>query len=109
MNTMTDVGEQRILLEGYSITPPPYVVELDQHEIGSALQSALERMTGRRTVPNVLVSGRSIGGGDDVADLDNDDKLKSTILAMAGKRIMKIEKLAPADDGPQKAEMKFKA
>ena len=100
---------QRILLDEYSITPPPYVVELDTHEIGSALQAALQRMTGRRTVPNVLVSGRSIGGGDDVEDLDNESKLKSTILAMAGKRIMKIEKLAKADEEPEKAEMKFKA
>lgn len=103
---------QRILLGDYSITPPPYVVELDEHDMGSALQSALARMTGRKTVPNVLVNGRSIGGGDDVEELDDEDKLKSTLLAMAGKRIMKIERSPRSEEeeeGSKKSEMKFKA
>ncbi|KAJ5909087.1 hypothetical protein N7495_001769 [Penicillium taxi] len=74
-----------ILLEGYSITPKPLVVELDQHPIGPQIQSLLAQKTGRSTVPNVLVNGKSIGGGDDIASLDQSDDLASTLQGMVGK------------------------
>ncbi|KAJ6150810.1 hypothetical protein N7470_007404 [Penicillium chermesinum] len=35
-----------ILLEGYEISPKPYVVELDQHRLGADLQSLLAETTG---------------------------------------------------------------
>ena len=82
-----------ILLEKYKIVPAPYVVELDQHELGPGLQSALHKSTGRRTVPNVLISGRSIGGGDDIAQLDQDGELIEKVRKMGGKRIMEATKL----------------
>lgn len=63
-------------------------------------------MTGRRTVPNVLINGKSIGGGDDVAELHDEDKLASKISTMGGKRIVKIERL---EEDAKKTEMKFKA
>ncbi|KAI9827525.1 MAG: hypothetical protein M1832_004875 [Thelocarpon impressellum] len=81
-----------ILLEKYKIVPPPYVEELDVHPLGAALQDALLKTTGRRTVPNVLVNGRSIGGGDDVAKLDRDGELSEKIKKMGGKRIMEAGK-----------------
>ncbi|KAI9840628.1 MAG: hypothetical protein M1837_001397 [Sclerophora amabilis] len=77
-----------ILVEKYKIVPSPFVVELNEHPLGEQLQNALEKTTGRRTVPNVLVSGKSIGGGDDVAELDNTGQLIDKIRKMAGKRIM---------------------
>ena len=52
------------------------------------MQDTLERMTGRRTVPNVLVNGKSIGGGDEVAALDSGNDLIGKIKDMGGKRIM---------------------
>lgn len=55
--------------------------------MGPALQAALEKSTGRRTVPNVLVNGRSIGGGDDIQVLDETSALIDKIKTMAGKRI----------------------
>ena len=72
--------------------PAPYVEELDLHPLGSALQDALLKTTGRRTVPNVLISGRSIGGGDDVAKLDRDGELEDKIRKMGGKRVMEVKK-----------------
>lgn len=39
------------------------VVELDQRSDGGAIQAALENLTGQRTVPNVFIGGKSIGGG----------------------------------------------
>ncbi|KAB8259604.1 ribosomal protein L6, alpha-beta domain-containing protein [Aspergillus pseudonomiae] len=82
-----------ILLDKYSIVPAPYVVELDQHALGQPLQALLAENTGRRTVPNVLVSGRSIGGGDEVAALDEKDELASTLKTMGGQWVQEGWKL----------------
>ena len=80
-----------ILLEKYTIVPTPYVIELDEHRLGSQLQAALEKSTGRRTVPNILINGRSIGGGDDVQKLDLDGQLVGKVKSMGGKRIMEAK------------------
>lgn len=61
------------------------MVELDKHPMGQELQSLLADSTGRRTVPNVLIGGRSIGGGDDTAALDEKGELAATVKAMGGK------------------------
>ncbi|KAF2815760.1 glutaredoxin [Mytilinidion resinicola] len=82
-----------ILLQQYKIVPPPYVVELDKHPLGPALQAALAKSTGRHTVPNVLINGRSIGGGDDVEALHQKGKLDSTIRSMGGRRIVEVTKI----------------
>ena len=82
---------KRILLEKYTIVPAPYVVELDNHPLGPGLQAALAKSTGRRTVPNVLVSGRSIGGGDEIEALDAGGALVEKVKGMGGKRIMEAK------------------
>ncbi|KAF2722010.1 hypothetical protein K431DRAFT_284448 [Polychaeton citri CBS 116435] len=95
---------KHILLEFYTIEPKPYVVELDQMEEGGELargiQTLLGKNTGRATVPNVLVNGRSIGGGDDVEKLHNEGKVVDLLTSMGGKRITvsakKIEQAAAA-------------
>ncbi|KAL8738209.1 MAG: hypothetical protein Q9181_000980 [Wetmoreana brouardii] len=91
-----------ILLEKYSITPTPYVVELDEHRLGPGLQAALEKSTGRRTVPNVLINGKSIGGGDDVQKLDLDGELVGKVKGMGGKRITeaRVPALSTRQPGP---------
>jgi len=84
---------KHILLDGYKISPPPYVVELDLHPLGPQLQARLAEMTGRKTVPNILINGRSIGGGDDVQSLHESGKLVDTVKSMGGKRmeVTKVE------------------
>lgn len=82
---------KRILLDKYTIVPAPYVVELDIHPMGPGLQNALAKSTGRRTVPNVLISGRSIGGGDDIEALDNSGGLVEKVKTMGAKRIMEAK------------------
>lgn len=76
-----------ILLEKYVIEPVPFVVELDQHPLGPQIQARLGEMTGRRTVPNVMIYGKSIGGGDDIAALDNEKKLADKVRQLGGKRV----------------------
>ena len=82
---------KRILLEKYNIVPAPYVEELDLHPIGSRLQEKLSKTTGRRTVPNVLINGKSIGGGDEVAQLDSTGVLEEKVRDMGGRRIMEVK------------------
>ena len=54
------------------------------------LQNKLKAATGRRTVPNILINGKSIGGSDDVAALHEKGELKAKILAMGNKRITEV-------------------
>jgi glutaredoxin len=56
------------------------------------LQARLHELTGRRTVPNVLVQGKSIGGGDDMAALDESGELPDKLMGMVGKSIQVIKK-----------------
>lgn len=81
-----------ILLEKYLIEPPPFVVELDEHPLGAKLQAKLREMTGRGTVPNVMVSGKSIGGGDDMAAMDNDKTLATKIKNTAAQKVAVSER-----------------
>ncbi|OAQ98325.1 hypothetical protein LLEC1_04705 [Akanthomyces lecanii] len=59
------------------------VVELDQESDGSAVQDALEEISGQRTVPNVYISKKHIGGNSDVQSLSSSGKLKA-LLTEAG-------------------------
>ncbi|KAK8114626.1 hypothetical protein PG999_006695 [Apiospora kogelbergensis] len=81
-----------VLLEKYTIDPAPYVVELDQHPMGKELQAKLGEMTGRSTVPNILVNGKSIGGGDEISELDARKTLIDKIKSIDNKRIAMKEK-----------------
>ncbi len=56
--------------------------------MGRQLQLVVARMTGRKTVPNVLINRHSIGGGDDLQALDDAGTLVSTITRMGGERIV---------------------
>jgi glutaredoxin len=78
---------KHILLDLYAITPPPVVIELDTHEQGVGLQAALAQTTGRKTVPNVLVNGKTIGGGDEVEALHMSDGLVQRIQELGGTRV----------------------
>ncbi|XP_050225735.1 glutaredoxin-like [Mercurialis annua] len=50
-------------------------VELDIESDGSELQSALGEWTGQRTVPNVFIGGKHIGGCDDTKSKNNKGEL----------------------------------
>lgn len=50
---------------------------------GAAIQDALEGISGQRSVPNIYISKKHIGGNSDIQSLNNSGKLKS-LLAEAG-------------------------
>lgn len=81
-----------LLLDKYSIDPAPYVVELDEHPLGKQLQARLGVTTGRKTVPNIMINGKSVGGGDDIAELDARKTLIDKFKSMGGKRLSMKER-----------------
>jgi len=46
------------------------VLELDERDDGDDLQDYLHKKTGQRTVPNVFIKQKHVGGSDDLAALD---------------------------------------
>ena len=67
-NTHADLSPQTLLrysqkakelLAFYDISPAPKIVELNMRSDGPQVQGILKRLTGRSTVPNILVKVRS--------------------------------------------------
>ncbi|CAH9070468.1 unnamed protein product [Cuscuta epithymum] len=46
----------------------PYIVELDERDDGWLIQGAVSETVGRRTVPQVFINGKHIGGSDDTVE-----------------------------------------
>ncbi|KAF2484210.1 putative P450 monooxygenase [Neohortaea acidophila] len=44
----------------------PYIIELDQVEDGAAIQDALEEITHQRSVPNIFIDHKHIGGNSEL-------------------------------------------
>ncbi|KAG0378898.1 hypothetical protein BGX24_002453 [Mortierella sp. AD032] len=57
-----------------------YIIELDNVDNGAAIQAYLAELTGQRTVPNIFISQKHIGGCDDLFKLEKNGQLK-TLLA----------------------------
>ncbi|PRT53011.1 Monothiol glutaredoxin-6 [Wickerhamiella sorbophila] len=75
---------KKLLLEDYQLSPPPRVVELDLHPQGSELQAYISEVTGRRTVPNVIVMKQSYGGASEMSALHNDGVLAAKLAEWGG-------------------------
>ena len=59
----------------------PLVFELDfMGPDGRRVQDALEEMTGRRTVPNVFVGGKTIGGGSETFQFHDRGELRGMLI-----------------------------
>ncbi|KAH9839674.1 Glutaredoxin [Teratosphaeria destructans] len=44
----------------------PYIIELDQVDDGADIQDALQEMTNQRSVPNIFIAKKHIGGNSDL-------------------------------------------
>ncbi|KAJ4394658.1 hypothetical protein N0V93_003877 [Gnomoniopsis smithogilvyi] len=82
-----------VLLEKYKISPEPYVVELDIHPMGKQIQDRLHEMTGRGTVPNIMINGKTIGGSDEILAMDKNNQLVDKIqsLGSVGEKSIQIK------------------
>jgi glutaredoxin 3 len=64
----------------------PLVLELDKHKDGDAMQAMLQQITGQRTVPNVWVAGKFLGGCDDTLKA-NANKVFTNLAAEASTKV----------------------
>jgi len=53
---------------------------LDQIDDGEEIQAYLGQKTGQRTVPNVFIEQKHIGGNSDVQKIKNAGKLKELLV-----------------------------
>ncbi|GAA0140961.1 oxidoreductase [Lithospermum erythrorhizon] len=64
----------------------PHVVELDERADGMNIQGALGEILGRRTVPQVFINGKHLGGSDDTMEAYENGELAELLgLSAAGK------------------------
>jgi len=57
------------------------VLELDQREDGDAIQGYLGEKTRQRTVPNIFINKKHIGGSDDLSALNASGELVKLLAA----------------------------
>ncbi|AOA62861.1 Monothiol glutaredoxin-6 [Komagataella phaffii CBS 7435] len=86
-----------MLQNNYEITPAPTIVELDLHTHGPELQQYIGEITGRSTVPNLLVNGISRGGCSEMQELHDANKLLSSLTQWAGKKLQISKVNAPSN------------
>ena len=56
-----------------------HAVELDMIPDGDAMQNTLHQLSGQRTVPNIYVGGKHLGGCDDTKAARASGKLKQML------------------------------
>lgn len=88
---------KKLLKTEYNITPEPVIIELDNHENGKELQDHVGKETGRFTVPNFIVKGKSRGGSDDIVALHDNDELVDLFHTWSS-GAAKIEKIGSKSD-----------
>lgn len=68
--------------------------EDDSHAptLGRKIQDLLASLTGRRTVPNIMINTQSLGGSDDIARMHSEGTLEEEIKKFGGNRIVSVEK-----------------
>lgn len=55
------------------------VIEFDKVADGDAMQAALYKLSGQRTVPNVFINGEHLGGNDDTHAAKRSGKLEEML------------------------------
>ena len=56
-------------------------IELNEMDDGNEIQDALLELSGQRTVPNVFVKGKHIGGNDDTQRAKREGTLEEMLVA----------------------------
>jgi thioredoxin reductase (NADPH) len=70
---------EALSLEGVSGTSSIFIVNLDELD-APIIQSTLAQLTGRRTVPNVFIGGKTVGGGDETVHLQRNGDLHTLLV-----------------------------
>lgn len=68
--------------------------------LGKVLQELLGEISGRRTVPNIMVGGsHSIGGNDKIWELHEAGLLADEIKKLGGRKVVSVDVHDSEDDG----------
>ncbi|CUS22637.1 LAQU0S06e02542g1_1 [Lachancea quebecensis] len=89
---------KELLKKEFEFSPHYLVVELDKHDHGAELQKYIGTLTGRSTVPNVIINGVSRGGNDDFQKLQEEDELLSSLKTWCGKALTVSKKEKPSNN-----------
>ncbi|KAM3161135.1 Glutaredoxin domain-containing protein [Lachancea thermotolerans] len=87
-----------LLAKEFEFSPSYMVVELDKHEHGAELQKHIGSLTGRSTVPNVIINGVSRGGCDDFEKLQEKGELLSSLKTWCDKALTVSKKEKPSNN-----------
>ncbi|KAJ7566705.1 hypothetical protein O6H91_02G115000 [Diphasiastrum complanatum] len=63
-----------------SLKKVPHVVELDLRDDGRDIQDALFELVGKRTVPQVFINGKHLGGSDDTVEAHESGHLEKLLI-----------------------------
>ncbi|KAF8890102.1 thioredoxin-like protein [Infundibulicybe gibba] len=55
------------------------VYELDELTDGDAIQQYLQKKSGQRTVPNIFIKGKHVGGSDDLTQAHKNKKIRELL------------------------------
>lgn len=69
-----------LLSAHFEFSPSIIVYELDEDPHGTELQAYIAEVTGRKTVPNLIINGESRGGFDDINALFEKDGEQNALL-----------------------------
>ncbi|QLG70118.1 hypothetical protein HG535_0A00570 [Zygotorulaspora mrakii] len=70
----------RTLFEEYKVPKEKSVVlQLDTIDDGADIQEALKEINGQKTVPNIYIDGKHVGGNSDLEELKSSGKLDALL------------------------------
>ncbi|BAO37680.1 glutaredoxin-1 [Kluyveromyces marxianus] len=58
------------------------VLQLNELDDGAEIQDALLEISGQRTVPNIYINGKHIGGNSDLQELNSSGELDKLLAAL---------------------------
>ncbi|CAI4059629.1 hypothetical protein SUVZ_04G2250 [Saccharomyces uvarum] len=91
-------GLKELLESEYQFVPNYYVIELDKHGHGEELREYIKSMTGRGTVPNLLINGVSRGGSEEIKRLHSQGKLLGSLQEWSGGKFTVEQREKPSNN-----------
>lgn len=88
---------KNLLFNNYSFEPGFVTVELDEYPHGPQMQEYLGVITGRRTVPNLIINGVSRGGFDDINALYTEKALFNNLQEWCGDSVKVTTRETPSN------------
>lgn len=91
-------GMKELLENEYQFIPNYYIIELDKHGHGEELQEYIKLMTGRGTVPNLLINGISRGGNEEIKKLHTQGKLLESLQVWSDSKFSVEQREKPSNN-----------